>query len=260
MLLLATLSQQFVVMLAAYALMDFTFFLSIDEVRKRRRRIPRCALSNPRYSLVRFEVLYNRYSPYVVDGKVVPLRHERGTKGGRPRTFDAASCLALILCYTRTRGSLFGLQLMYGATHSVLVVFLKYSMRLLYKVLMEDDAAKVCIPSCERIQEYQSVIRLNYPALDGAWCVMDGLKLLVQLSGVDTEQNTYYNGWLHDHFVSCVYVFVPSGHIVAQLLSNPGSWHDSLVALNGNIYNELESIFEACGGKCAVDSAFNQKR
>jgi hypothetical protein len=150
-LLLATLSQQFVVMLAAYALMDFTFFLSIDEVGKRRRRIPRCALSNPRYSsvklllasrneqayitvtgldvatfeflLVRFEVLYNRYSPYVVDGKVVPLRHERGTKAGRPRTFDAASCLALILCYTRTHRLLFGLELMYGATHSVLVVF-----------------------------------------------------------------------------------------------------------------------------------------
>ena len=191
MLLLATLSQQFVVMLAAYALMDFTFFLSIDEVRKRRRRIPRCALSNPRYSLVRFEVLYNRYSPYVVDGKVVPLRHERGTKGGCPRTFDAASCLALILCYTRTRESLFGLQLMYGATHSVLVVFLKYSMRLLYKVIMEDDAAKVCIPSRERIQEYQSVIRLNYLALDGAWCVMDGLKLLVQSSGVDTEHSNW---------------------------------------------------------------------
>jgi len=193
-LLLGTLSQQFVVMLAAYALVDFTFFLSIDEVRKRTRRIPRCALSNPCYSsfklllasrneqayitvmgldvasfeylLVRFEVLYNRYSPYVIDGKIVPLRHERGTKCGRPRTFDAASCLALILCYTRSRGSLFGLQMLYGATHSVLVVFLKYSMRLLYKVLMQEDGAKVCIPSPEKIQEYKSVIRLNYPVLD----------------------------------------------------------------------------------------------
>jgi hypothetical protein len=57
-----------------------------------------------------------------------------------------------------------------------------------------------------------------------------------------------------------VYVFVPSDRIVAQSLNNPGSWHDSLVALHGNIYNKLESIFEACGGKCIVDSAFNQKR
>jgi hypothetical protein len=89
---------------------------------------------------------------------------------------------------------------------------------------------------------------------------MDGLKLLVQSSEDDTEQNAYYNGWLHDHFVSCVYVFVPSDRIVAQSLNNPGSWHDSLVALHGNIYNKLESIFEACGGKCIVDSAFNQKR
>jgi hypothetical protein len=287
-LLLGMFSQQFVMMLAAYALVDFTFFLSIDEVRKRKRRIPRCALSNPCYSsvkvllasrneqayitftgldvaafeylLVRFEVLYSRYSPYVVDGKIVPLRHERGTKGGRPRTFDAAGCLALILSYTRTRGSVIGLQVMFGASHSVLVLFLKYSMRLLYKILLEEDAAKVCIPSADKIREYQSIIRLNFPALDGAWCVMDGLKLLVQSSGVDVEQNAYYNGWLHDHFVSCVYVFAPSGHIVAQSLNNPGSWHDSLVALNGNIYNELESVYEACGGKCVVDSAFNQKR
>jgi len=141
------------------------------------------------YLLVRFEVLCSRYSPYVVDGKIVPLRHERGTKGGRPRTFDAASCVALILCYTRSRGSVIGLQVMYGASHSVLLVFLKYSMRLLYKILLEEDAAKVCIPSADKIREYQSIIRLNYPALDGAWCVMDGLKLLVQSSGVDVEQN-----------------------------------------------------------------------
>jgi len=89
---------------------------------------------------------------------------------------------------------------------------------------------------------------------------MDGLKLLVQSSGDDTEQNAYYNGWLHDHFVSCVYVFAPSGHIVAQSLNNPGSWYDSLVAMNGKIYNILEDVYGANGGKCIVDSAFNQKR
>jgi len=146
-LLLGMFTQQFVMMLATYALVDFTFFLAIDEVRKRKRHIPSDALSNPCYSsvqvllasrneqayitltgldvaafqylLVRFEVLNSCYSPYAVDGKIVPLRHERGTKGGRPRTFDAASCLALILCYTRSRGSIIGLQVMYGASHSV---------------------------------------------------------------------------------------------------------------------------------------------
>jgi len=288
LLLLGTVSLQCIVILAAYALVDFDFFLTVDEVRRRRRRIPRCALTSPRYSsfqtllasrneqayitvtgldvatfsdlLVRFEPLYKRYSPYTVNGKIVPLRHEQGTRGGRPRSLDAAGCLGLVLCYSRTRGSLFSLQLMYGVTHSVLLVFLKFGIRLLYKVLKEDEGAQVRIPSPEKIQEYKEIIRANYPALDGAWCVMDGLKLLIQKPGDDGVQNGYYNGWLHDHFVSCVYVFVPSGHIVAQTLNNPGSWHDSLCALNGNLYGTLAEVFERDGGKCVVDSAFSQKR
>ena len=85
-------------------------------------------------------------------------------------------------------------------------------------MLKEDETAQVHIPSPEKISEFQDVIRVNFPALDGAWSVMDGLKLLIQKPGEEAIQNGYYNGWLHDHFVSCVYVFVPSGHIVAETL------------------------------------------
>jgi len=178
LLLLGTVSLQCIVILAAYALVDFDFFLTVDEVRRRRRRIPRCALTSPHYSsfqtllasrneqayitvtgldvatfsdlLVRFESLYKRYSPYTVNGKIGSLRHEQGTRGGRPRSLDAAGCLGLVLCYSRTRGSLFSLQLMYGVTHSVLLVFLKFGIRLLYKVLKEDEGAQVRIPSPEK--------------------------------------------------------------------------------------------------------------
>jgi hypothetical protein len=65
---------------------------------------------------------------------------------------------------------------------------------LLYKVLKEDEAAQVCIPSPEKIQVYKDIIRENYPALDGTWCIMDGLKLLIQKPGDDAIQNGYYNG------------------------------------------------------------------
>jgi hypothetical protein len=120
LLLLSTLSVQCIVVLAAYALVDYDFFLSIAELRRRKRRIPRCALMNPHYSsfqvllascndqayitvtgldvatfhhfLVRFERLYKRYSPYIVDGKIDPLHHQQGTRGGRPRSLDAAGC------------------------------------------------------------------------------------------------------------------------------------------------------------------------
>jgi hypothetical protein len=39
---------------------------------------------------------------------------------------------------------------MYGVRHSVLLVFLKFGMRLLYKVLKEDEGAQVCIPTPEK--------------------------------------------------------------------------------------------------------------
>jgi len=181
LLLLTTLSLQCIAVLAVYALVDYDFFLSIAELRRRKRRIPRCALTNPHYSsfqvllasrndqayitvtgldvatfhhlLVRFERLCKPYSPYTVDGKIVPLCHQQGTRGGRPRSLDAAGRLGLVLCYSRTRGSLFAMQLMFGVTHSVLLVFLKFGMRLLYKVLKEDEGAQVCIPTPEKIRE-----------------------------------------------------------------------------------------------------------
>ena len=145
MMLLSMLSQQLIVLLTGYSVVDFPSLLSIAEVRRRKRRIPRCALTSPHYSsfqtllasrneqayitvagldvaifsnlLVTFEPLYKRYSPYTVNGKIVPLRHEQGTRGGRPRSLDAAGCLGLVLCYSRTHGSLFAMQLMYGVTH-----------------------------------------------------------------------------------------------------------------------------------------------
>jgi hypothetical protein len=116
---------------------------------------------------------------------------------------------------------------------------LRFSLRILYKVLSDEATASVAVPSDEEIAEYMELIGINYPALQGAWCVMDGLKLLIQKSGDQSTQNVYYNGWLHDHFVGSVLAFVPSGKIVLCCLNAPGSWHDSFIAENGGIYNKL---------------------
>jgi hypothetical protein len=126
-------------------------------------------------------------------------------------------------------------------------------------VLKEEPLAKVAIPSVEEIQEYQAVVRDNFPALDGAWCVMDGLKIPIQRSGDELAQNAYYNGWSHAHFVGCVMAFAPSGIIVACTLNAPGSWHDSFIAQNGGLYDQLKAVFNTAGGKGVVDSAFSKK-
>jgi hypothetical protein len=57
-----------------------------------------------------------------------------------------------------------------------------------------------------------------------------------------------------------VFIFAPSGLIVACTLNAPGSWHDSTIAQSGGLYNDLQSIHEATGGKCVADSAFSLKQ
>jgi hypothetical protein len=70
--------------------------------------------------------------------------------------------------------------MVFGASHSVLCLFLKFSIRLLFRVLKEEVDARVELPSAEDVVEYQEVVCSNFSALDGAWCVMDGLKIPIQ--------------------------------------------------------------------------------
>jgi hypothetical protein len=187
------------------------------------------------YLLSKFTPLYLRYSPYSINCKIVIIENEDGTRG-RPQSLDAAACLGLVLGYSRTKGSLFLLQMIFGATPSLLSLFLRYSIKLLYKVLKEEPSARVEIPSEEGIREYQEVIASNFPVLDGTWCVVDGLKIPIQMSGDVATQNS---GWLHSHFVGCIFVFAPSRVIVRCIVNALGSWHDSYIAENGELYETL---------------------
>jgi hypothetical protein len=88
------------------------------------------------------------------------------------------------------------------------------------------------MPSVEEIREYQEVISSHFSVLNRTWCVLDGLKIPSQKSGDEATQNAYYNGWLHSHLVGCIFVFAPSGVIVACILNAPGSWHDRDYIIN----------------------------
>jgi hypothetical protein len=77
----------------------------------------------------------------------------------------------------------------FGATHSILALFLRCSIKLLYKVLKEEPSARVEIPSVEEIRDYQEVISSHFPVLNGTWCVVDRLKIPIQKSGDEQIQN-----------------------------------------------------------------------
>ena len=50
-------------------------------------------------------------------------------------------------------------------------------------ILKSDPYAASCPPTVEKLREYQQAIAEKYPSLNGVWCTMDGLKLLLQQSG-----------------------------------------------------------------------------
>jgi hypothetical protein len=56
--------------------------------------------------------------------------------------------------------------MIFGASHSVLSLFLCYSIKLLYKVLKEEPSARVDIPSFEEIRDYQEVISSHFHVLN----------------------------------------------------------------------------------------------
>ena len=73
-------------------------------------------------------------------------------------------------------------------------------------------------------------------------------------------QNRFYNGWTHEHYVSNITVFVPNDRVIACALNALGSFHDSTVAEYGDLYTELEKVFNKTGSKYIIDSAFWSSR
>ena len=89
---------------------------------------------------------------------------------------------------------------------------------------------------------------------------MDGLKLYLQQSPNCLIQSRHYNGWTHDHYVTNISGFCPTGTVVVACMNVPGCIHDSMVCEWENIYSQLEKVHEETGGTCTVDSAFFKKK
>jgi hypothetical protein len=149
------------------------------------------------------------------------------------------------------------LQLVFGVTKTPMCVYLKFARRILINVLATDEFASISFPDGAKIEEMKEIVREKYPAIDGTCFVMDGLKLDVQKSSCVLEQNAFYNGWQHSHWVVNILVFDLTGKVIACGLNAPGSWHDSLVCESYGVYDKLRKAYADHGAKTAVDSAFS---
>ena len=208
----------------------------------------------------RFNLYFDTHSPWVDNtiGDIVRLTEEQ-LRHGRPRQISGIDCLGLCLAWTRTQGSCFALHMIFGMTSNPVSMYLRFGRRILIEVLLREPDAQIRVPHLDVIQQYQDAIRRKYPILDGVWCTMDGLKLRLQQAPSRATENNCYNGWKHDHYVGAVIAFCPDGTIPIACFNVPGCVHDSLIADWVSIYDKLGNVFDTCGGKCAVDSAFSRR-
>jgi hypothetical protein len=196
--------------------------------------------------------MYTGHTPFDESGMIVEFKYV----SGRKRIVQLADCLGLVLVWTRTRGPLNVLQLVFGLTYTNLSVYLRFGIRLIVETFQHDPIAGVRIPTAERIETFKDAFAARHPLLNDCWATMDGLKLYLQASGNAEIQERYYNGWTHDHYVTSIFCFCPDGTIPIAFFNVPGSVHDSQVAEFGNIYKKLEDVYLSTGAKCCIDSAF----
>jgi hypothetical protein len=69
----------------------------------------------------------------------------------------------------------------------------------------------------DEFEENSNLIIAWHPLLEGAFGLLDGLNLPVQSSSDEEIENATYNGWLHEHFISSVFVFSAKGQIHRSL-------------------------------------------
>ena len=201
----------------------------------------------------RFKPLFDNISPYKNDGRLIG-RYDKNK--GRRRLINSTQCLALVLAWTRTRGLLAVLQIIFGLTASRLSLWLRFGRRMLLKVLSEEPLAQPCMPTDDEVADFVGCITAKYPALTNCWGAMDGLKIRLERGGNSQVQSLFFNGWTHDHYISNLFLFSPDGKIRACYTNAPGAMHDSTLAKWGGIYEKVNELYRTRGAKVVVDSAF----
>eukprot|EP00957_Ditylum_brightwellii_P100099 7628499-Ditylum_brightwellii.AAC.1 len=150
-------------------------------------------------------------------------------------------CLGLVLVWTRTRGSLWPLIIIFGVTLSLLKQYLKFGRYVLIECLRSDSGIQVQFPDKEEVLHLVDAIRKKYPLLckEQVFGTMDRLKLYLQQSSDHVIQNVFYNSWKHDHYFTNIFLFTPDSMIRAMVINMPGTTHDSTATEYGFIYKKL---------------------
>ena len=133
-----------------------------------------------------FAPLFNTHTPWSEDGSIRPLDPNR-RPGGHPRKITSDACLALVLTWTRTKGSLWILQTFFGFTGTHIDLWFKFGRQLLLIVLKSMADVRVRMPTDDDIHALSHFIARQYPSLADTFCFCDGVKLCLQSAHQDLK-------------------------------------------------------------------------
>ena len=138
---------------------------------------------------------------------------ETGFSRPRCRSLDAAGGLGLMLHYLSSTMRETTLQQIFALTPTVVSRYLNFAKRILLLTLKRLPEARIQWPKGDEFEDLTEMIAARHPLLRGAFGVIDGLNLPVEVSNNMEIENSCYNSWLHGHFISSVFAFSPEGKL-----------------------------------------------
>lgn len=162
------------------------------------------------------------------------LRLPEGHRRGRPSSLAPIDVLGLCLHCLCDAAPDHLLCRVFGITPTVLIRDRADGMAILLAFLEHYELAQVIWPSTREMCTYYSgLVESLYPLFTGCVGYMDGTAFMVEESTDPIVQAREHNPF---HFrkasINCVFCTAPDGTILWCSLNNPGTWHDSLCAMD----------------------------
>ncbi|KAJ7147905.1 hypothetical protein C8R43DRAFT_1088467 [Mycena crocata] len=175
----------------------------------------RAYITTMAFDVVTFNTILDAGFAALWDQNPIPRNDAPGTRKTRPgaRSLDASGALGLLLHYLNSTMREISLQQIFALIPSTVSRYITFGLKLLLVVLRVMPEAAIKWPKNQsEFEEYNDLIVERHPLLTGAFASIDGLNIACQTSDDEEIENSTYNGWLCEHFVSSVLVFSPKGH------------------------------------------------
>ena len=133
------------------------------------------------------------------------------------RSLDACGALGLILHYLNSTMLETSLAQVFALVPTTISRYVTFTLQILLITLRHMKEARIHWPIDDEFQESNALVLARHPLLVGAFGTMDGLNLPVQTSHNQEIENSTFNGWLQEHFISSVFAFGAEGMLIIYM-------------------------------------------